>query len=133
MITRIFLLLALTGIIYEPANGQNKLVKLSIRYENFLTETPEDLHCEYFDAAFANTIKYIDITDSTTLLMLNKYIRNFRLVKPQPLDVRAVITIWKGWHKKEYCMNIFGVFFDEKTDKYYTNKQLSDFIIKRCL
>lgn len=123
------LFLALILLFYLPASAQVKVTKLSVVYEDFATETVEDVPCEYFKAAFAGSLKTIDITGAD---ILKDLLPNFKPVKPRAIDVRAVIVICRNKLKEEWCMDRFGVFVNKTTGKYYTNKRLFDLLSDRC-
>ncbi|WP_291913988.1 hypothetical protein [Chitinophaga sp. CB10] len=111
---------------------QKPVVGALIEYEDFATSTVENVPCDFFKEAFAGTIRRVDIKDRVDLKRLAGYANEFKMVKPKPIDVRVLLTICYSETKEEYCMDRWGLFVNKWTAKYYSNKRLADYILKRC-
>jgi hypothetical protein len=111
---------------------KGKLIKVIIEYEEFTTVTAEAVKCEFFEDAFHESIKKMEIDNSNELNMLSTYRRKFIIIKSQPksVDIRVVIRFSFEHSTDEYCMDRFGVFVDCRNKTFLTNKRLSDFIKK---
>ncbi|WP_160716000.1 hypothetical protein [Chitinophaga solisilvae] len=118
--------------IYGYGQSQKTVTGAFIEYEDFGTSTVEDVHCEFFKAAFTGTIRRVDVKDSFDLKRLAGYVNKFKVAKPRSIDVRVLFTFCYTGTKEEYCMDRWGLFVSKKTGKYYNNKLLTDFILKRC-
>ncbi|MBV7534087.1 hypothetical protein [Chitinophaga sp. sic0106] len=117
---------------YGYCQSSKVLVGVFIEYEDFATSTVEDVPCEFFKAAFAGTIKHIDIKDTLELKQIATSVNKFKAAKPKSVDVRVLFTFCYKGVKEEYCMDRWGLFVNKKTGKYYSNKLLADFVLKKC-
>jgi len=117
---------------YGYCQSSKGLVGAFIEYEDFATSTVEDVPCEFFKAAFVGTIKHIDIKDRLELKQITSSINKFKAAKPKSIDVRVLLTFCYKGAKEEYCMDRWGLFVNKKTGKYYSNKLLTDFVLKKC-
>ncbi|MDQ0110566.1 hypothetical protein J2T02_005719 [Chitinophaga terrae (ex Kim and Jung 2007)] len=117
---------------YGYSQSSKVLVGAFIEYEDFATSTVEDVPCEFFKAAFAGTIKHIDIKDTLELKQIASFANRFKAAKPKSIDVRVLVTFCYKGVKEQYCMDRWGLFVNKKTGKYYSNKLLTDFVLKRC-
>jgi hypothetical protein len=128
-----FLIIGISVAFMEHGYSQamkGKLTKVIIEYEEFTTVTAEAVKCEFFRAAFHESIRKIEIDDVNELNMLSTHRRAFSVIQSQPksIDIRVVIRFTFEHSIDEYCMDRFGVFVDCRSKTFLTNKRLSDFI-----
>ena len=128
------LIIFLTTFFTKQSYSQSKngIVGAFIEYEDFATSTAEDVPCEFFKAAFAQTIKRVDIKDSLEFKQVVSYASKFKIAKSKPIDVRVLFTFCYKKKKVEYCMDRWGLFVNKSTGKYYSNKLLATFLQKKC-
>ncbi|MVT08397.1 hypothetical protein [Chitinophaga tropicalis] len=130
MLLGIFLIPPVVG--YSQTQ-KNRLKRVIIEFEDFMTTTSEGVNCEYFRATFKNTLDTIEILNSKELNTLFISSRRFIRSNEKPIDVRAIVRFEFEHWQYEYCMNRFGIFVDKKTNAFYVNRLLSDFIRRKCL
>lgn len=123
------LLIAFLFVIVNNASYSQtrKLQRVKVEYQNFLTESIDNVDCNSFWIAFGNTIQSKIFDDRSHLRRLNFLRKKFRNTVKGDLDIRGVVTFDYGKNQIEkYCFDRYG-YFERKGMTFY-NKRLIKYL-----